>query len=109
MAAAESELKSPFVPLFQRGIFLRGIPTPLWKRGEGEIFGQNETEIMWRTFGARTLELKKRARIDLLRCGDGNGSSAGKGDLKGRHAGGGLSVKLPVNLRGQIAHDLKAK
>jgi hypothetical protein len=31
MAAAEVELKSPFVPLFQRGHFLRAILTPLWK------------------------------------------------------------------------------
>src|ERR1700757_5110205 len=38
MIAAEVELKSPFVPLFQRGVFLHGILTPLWKRGEGEIF-----------------------------------------------------------------------
>jgi NitT/TauT family transport system substrate-binding protein len=39
MIAAEVKLKSPFVPIFQRGNFLRGILTPLWKRGEGEIFG----------------------------------------------------------------------
>jgi hypothetical protein len=41
MAATEVELKSPFVPLFQifsKGKFLRGILTPLWKRGEEEIF-----------------------------------------------------------------------
>jgi hypothetical protein len=34
-----------FIPLFQRGIFLRRILTPLWKRGEGEIFGRNEAEL----------------------------------------------------------------
>ena len=36
MAAAELELKSPFVT-FQTGEFLHGILTPLWKRREGEI------------------------------------------------------------------------
>ncbi len=51
MAAAEVALKSPFIPLFQRGNFLRRTLTPLWKRGEGEIFGRNEMEIMWRTAG----------------------------------------------------------
>jgi hypothetical protein len=47
MAAAEVELKSPFVPLFQRGNlnFLGGILTPLWKRGEGEIFGLSDAGI----------------------------------------------------------------
>jgi hypothetical protein len=37
MAAAEVELKSPFVPLFKGGIFFLGFLTPLWKRGEGEM------------------------------------------------------------------------
>jgi hypothetical protein len=39
MVAAEFELKSPFVPLFQRGEFFFPTLTPLWQRGEGEIFG----------------------------------------------------------------------
>jgi hypothetical protein len=38
MATAELELKSPSVPLFQRENFLGKVLTPLWKRGEGEIF-----------------------------------------------------------------------
>ena len=38
MAVAKVELKSPFFPLFQMGNFLSVIITPLWKRGEGEIF-----------------------------------------------------------------------
>jgi hypothetical protein len=56
MAAAELELKSPLIPLFQRGtvadrkesdkktakaVISMESPvsvTPLWKRGEGEIF-----------------------------------------------------------------------
>jgi len=38
MATAEVELKSPFVPLFQRGNFLRAILTPLCQRGEGGDF-----------------------------------------------------------------------
>jgi hypothetical protein len=42
MAAAELELKSPFIPLFQRGNYLGRAVTPLWKRGEGEIFKPNE-------------------------------------------------------------------
>jgi len=37
MAAAEVELKSPSVPLFQRGILFRGLLTPLFGKGEGEI------------------------------------------------------------------------
>jgi hypothetical protein len=45
MAAVKVALKSPLIPLFQRGIFLRRILTPLWKRGEGEIFGRNEAEL----------------------------------------------------------------
>jgi len=44
-AECQVELKSPFVPLFQRGNFLRAIPTPLWKRGEGEIF--HRTLVSW--------------------------------------------------------------
>jgi hypothetical protein len=47
MVAAELELKSPSVPLFQRGNFRRRALTPLWKRGEGEIFGRNQLRIMW--------------------------------------------------------------
>src|SRR5436190_23716170 len=31
--------------LFQRGNFVRRTLTPLWKRGEGEIFGRNEAGI----------------------------------------------------------------
>jgi hypothetical protein len=46
MAATEVELKSPFVPLFQRGNFLRVILTPLCQRGEGEIFERNDGEII---------------------------------------------------------------
>jgi hypothetical protein len=46
MATAEVELKSPFVPLFQRGNFSPEILTPLLKRGEGEIFGRNDTGLV---------------------------------------------------------------
>jgi hypothetical protein len=35
---AERELKSLSVPLFQRGNFLRGLLTPLW-RGRGDFLG----------------------------------------------------------------------
>src|SRR2546430_402708 len=45
MAAARSELKSPCFPLFQRGNFLRRLQTPLWKRGEGEIFHGRRQEL----------------------------------------------------------------
>ena len=45
MASAKAALKSPCVPLFQRGNFVRRTLTPLWKRGEGEIFGRNEAGI----------------------------------------------------------------
>ncbi len=51
MGATELVLKSPSVPLFQRGNFLRRNLTPLWKRGEGEIFGGSEAGIIWRTSG----------------------------------------------------------
>jgi hypothetical protein len=44
MAAVEVALKSPLIPLFKKGIFLRRILTPLWKRGEGEI-GRNEAKL----------------------------------------------------------------
>jgi hypothetical protein len=39
MAQLKFELKSPFM--------FRTL-TPLWKRGEGEIFSRTATEIMWR-------------------------------------------------------------
>jgi hypothetical protein len=55
MARAEVELKSPFVPLFQRGNFLRVIFTPLCQRGEGEIFGQNDAGIIIESFCDKTL------------------------------------------------------
>jgi hypothetical protein len=45
IGATELVLKSPSVPLFQRGNFLRRNLTPLWKRGEGEIFGGSEVEL----------------------------------------------------------------
>jgi hypothetical protein len=44
MATVEPALKSPSVPLFQRGRFRSWTLTPLWKRGEGEIFGRNGGE-----------------------------------------------------------------
>jgi hypothetical protein len=34
------------IPLFQKGNFLGRALTPLWKRGEGEIFERNGTGIM---------------------------------------------------------------
>jgi hypothetical protein len=37
MVVFEAALKSPFIPLFQRGKFRSRTLTPLWKRGEGEI------------------------------------------------------------------------
>jgi hypothetical protein len=39
MAMVEAALKSSSIPLFQRGKFRSSTLTPLWKRGEGEIFG----------------------------------------------------------------------
>jgi len=51
MAAAKLGLKSPSVPLFQWGNLLRRALTPLWKRGEGEIFERNELRIMWQISG----------------------------------------------------------
>ena len=48
-------LNSPSVPLFQRGNFLRRNLTPLWKRGEGEIFGGMGRELL-ANFRDRTLK-----------------------------------------------------
>jgi len=39
MAAAELELKSPFIPLFQRGIFLLKVLTLFGKEGKGRFAG----------------------------------------------------------------------
>ena len=52
MAAAEVELKSPLFPPFQRGILFRELLTPLWKRGEGGIFGRNIAGVMQRISGS---------------------------------------------------------
>jgi len=41
--------KSPLIPLFQRGIFSDATLTPLWKRGEGEIFDSSSTAVIQRT------------------------------------------------------------
>jgi ABC-type nitrate/sulfonate/bicarbonate transport system substrate-binding protein len=45
---ANLHVKSPLVPLFQRGKFLRRMLTPLWKRGEGEILRRSAAAILWR-------------------------------------------------------------
>jgi hypothetical protein len=37
VAMAESEIKSPFVPLLSKGESFLCLQTPLWKREEGEI------------------------------------------------------------------------
>ena len=46
--AIELELKSPSLPLFQKGEYLRRLLTALWKRGEGEIFYR----MSWRNYVA---------------------------------------------------------
>src|SRR5215472_13742737 len=55
MAAAEVVLKSPLIPLFQRGNYSIAVLTPLWKRGEGEIstrrYGNYLTNFNSRTLG----------------------------------------------------------
>src|SRR5215471_2359746 len=55
MAAAEVALKSPLIPLFQRGNYSIAVLTPLWKRGEGEIstrrYGNYLTNFNSRTLG----------------------------------------------------------
>jgi hypothetical protein len=38
-----------YTPLYKGGIFSSVPLTPLWKRGEGEIFGRNVAAIMQRT------------------------------------------------------------
>jgi hypothetical protein len=47
MAQLKFEVKSPFVPLFQRGIFLFRTLNPSLEKGEGEIFGGTGEGIMW--------------------------------------------------------------
>jgi hypothetical protein len=49
MVATAVALKSPLFPLYKGGIFSSAPLTPLWKRGEGEIFGRNVAAIMQRT------------------------------------------------------------
>jgi hypothetical protein len=47
MEATELLLKSPYCPPFSKGgNFLGRTLTPLWKRGEGEIFGESEAGIV---------------------------------------------------------------
>jgi hypothetical protein len=46
MVTAEVELKSPFVPLFQRGSVLRAILIPLAKEGKGRFIGQDDAGII---------------------------------------------------------------
>src|SRR5215471_15748748 len=59
MAAAEVALKSPLIPLFQRGNYSIAVLTPLWKRGEGEIstrrYGNYLTNFNSRTLGSKHL------------------------------------------------------
>jgi hypothetical protein len=55
-------LKSPCFPLFQRGILACVFLTPLWKRGEGEIFARNYLI----NFGYRTLGPARNILEDLV-------------------------------------------
>jgi hypothetical protein len=58
MAAAEVGLKSPLIPLFQRGAFSVTALTPLWKRGEGKILAATlPFSLHMQTKGIRALEL----------------------------------------------------
>src|SRR5438132_11180953 len=57
MAWLKFALKSPLVPLFQRWNFLCRTLTPLWKRGEGEIFGGTVRDNYVANFWRRTLPL----------------------------------------------------
>src|SRR5215831_2468398 len=54
MAAAEVALKSPLIPLFQRGNYSIAVLTPLWKRGEGEISTRRYGNYLT-NFNSRTL------------------------------------------------------
>jgi hypothetical protein len=45
MAAAELEVKSPSVPLFQRGIFLYAVQPLFGKEGKGRFFERNEQAL----------------------------------------------------------------
>jgi hypothetical protein len=49
MTAADVKAKSPLIPpFFKGGIFSVATLTPLCKRGAGEIFGPNDSEIFQR-------------------------------------------------------------
>ena len=50
----EAALKSPSIPLFQREKFRSRTLTPLWKRGEGEIFGRSGRELCREILGQDT-------------------------------------------------------
>jgi hypothetical protein len=54
MATVEVGLKSPLFPSFSKGKSLGWIPTPLWKRGEGKIFGRNKGELCREFLGQDT-------------------------------------------------------
>ena len=58
-----------FVPFFKGGIFFLGFLTPLWKRGEGEIF-RRMTQVLYSELqgqDARALPLKFVTRVGLIR------------------------------------------
>src|SRR5215813_788700 len=49
MASDKIEFKSPSFPLFKGGILSEAVVTPLWQRGEGEIFGRNDVGVIQST------------------------------------------------------------
>jgi hypothetical protein len=61
MLTAGSELKSPFVPLFQRGNFLRGLQTLFGKEGKGRFFAEEGTNYV-ANFWVTTLAQETRVR-----------------------------------------------
>src|SRR5262249_35772044 len=66
MAAAEVALKSPLIPLFQRGNYSIAVLTPLWKRGEGEISTRRYGNYLT-NFNSRTLVWCFRNPLNHLR------------------------------------------
>jgi hypothetical protein len=52
----EAALKSPLSPFSKGGIFSDATLTPLWKRGEGEILGRSEEELLCRELLAQGID-----------------------------------------------------
>src|SRR4029434_3920990 len=74
MAMVEAALKSSSISPFQRGKFRSRTLIPLWKRGEGEIFGRSEGDLCRELLGQDTRNILHRKRRS---AGDGKNLTGG--------------------------------